>query len=98
MNKAILLLPIIACLMTAAMAVQAQASLNIIQLPQHHLKKTINILKCKDPTGHHFPCVLVISTLPPPKNTLICKDTSGHKFKCIFAIIKVKAKIGSQSV
>ncbi len=47
-------------------------------------------LKCKDPTGHKYPCVLVISISPPPKHTLTCKDTTGHKFKCNFTIVNTK--------
>ena len=51
---------------------------------------TQNDLKCKDPTGHKYPCVLVISVSPPPKHTLTCKDTTGHKFKCNFEIVNTK--------
>jgi hypothetical protein len=78
MNKAILLLPIIACLMTGAAALQQSQGL------------TQNVLKCKDPTGHKYPCVLVISVSPPPKHTLTCKDTTGHKLKCNFEIVNTK--------
>src|SRR5437016_11621306 len=77
MNKAILLLPVIACLMTTAALRQQSQGLT-------------QTLKCKDPTGHKYPCVLVISISPPPKHTLTCKDTTGHKFKCNFTIVNTK--------
>src|ERR1700730_11990418 len=61
MNKAILLLPVIACLMTtAALGQQSQG-----------LTQT---LKCKDPTAHKYTCVLVISISHSPTHTLNYKD------------------------
>jgi|GEM_PF-1889200 hypothetical protein len=29
---------------------------------------------CVDPTGQNLPCIMFISTLPPPKHTLLCQD------------------------
>ena len=33
---------------------------------------------CTDPTGQNLPCMMVISTLPPPGNALQCQETSGQ--------------------
>src|SRR5438876_9714218 len=44
---------------------------------------------CTDPTGHNLPCIMFISTLPPPKHTLLCQETSGQIFKCTFIVDKL---------
>src|SRR6266496_851872 len=44
---------------------------------------------CIDPTGHNLPCIMFISTLPPPKHTLLCQETSGQIFKCTFIVDKL---------
>jgi uncharacterized membrane protein YgcG len=44
---------------------------------------------CTDPTGQNLPCIMFISTLPPPKNTLQCQETSGQIFKCTFIVDKL---------
>ncbi|PWU80050.1 MAG: hypothetical protein DLM72_14205 [Candidatus Nitrosopolaris wilkensis] len=40
---------------------------------------------CVDPTGHNLPCIMVISTLPPPPNPLQCQETSGQILACSYA-------------
>src|SRR3989442_5720111 len=40
---------------------------------------------CTDPTGQNIPCLMVISTLPPPQNLLQCKETSGQILACSYA-------------
>ena len=44
---------------------------------------------CTDPTGQNLPCIMFISTLPPPKHTLQCQETSGQIFKCTFIVDKL---------
>lgn len=44
---------------------------------------------CVDPTGQNLPCIMFISTLPPPKNTVQCQETSGQIFKCTFIVDKL---------
>src|SRR5947209_11742337 len=44
---------------------------------------------CTDPTGQNLPCIMFISTLPPPKHTLFCQETSGQIFKCTFIVDKL---------
>src|SRR6266496_5251996 len=44
---------------------------------------------CTDPTGQNLPCIMFISTLPPPKHTLLCQETSGQIFKCTFIVDKL---------
>ena len=46
--------------------------------------------KCIDPTGKKLLCILVVTTVKPPKNTLTCKDPDNHKFKCTYIIINKK--------
>jgi uncharacterized membrane protein YgcG len=40
---------------------------------------------CTDPTGQNLPCMMVISTLPPPPNVLQCQETSGQLLPCSYA-------------
>jgi hypothetical protein len=40
---------------------------------------------CTDPTGQNLPCMMVISTLPPPPNALQCQETSGQLLPCSYA-------------
>src|SRR6266487_5987650 len=44
---------------------------------------------CTDPTGQNLPCIMFLSTLPPPKRTLQCQETSGQIFKCTYSIDKL---------
>jgi uncharacterized membrane protein YgcG len=44
---------------------------------------------CTDPTGQNLPCIMFISTLPPPMHTLQCQETSGQIFKCTFSVDKL---------
>ncbi|MDQ6864380.1 MAG: hypothetical protein M3044_11205 [Thermoproteota archaeon] len=37
-----------------------------------------------DPTGQNLPCMMVISTLPPPTNALQCEETSGQLLPCSY--------------
>jgi uncharacterized membrane protein YgcG len=39
---------------------------------------------CMDPTGQNLPCMMVISTLPPPPNALQCQETSGQLLPCSY--------------
>ena len=39
---------------------------------------------CTDPTGQNLPCMMVISTLPPPPNALQCQETSGQILPCSY--------------
>jgi hypothetical protein len=39
---------------------------------------------CTDPTGQNLPCMMVISTLPPPANALQCQETSGQILPCSY--------------
>jgi hypothetical protein len=40
---------------------------------------------CTDPTGQNLPCMIVISTLPPPPNAIQCQETSGQTLPCSYA-------------
>jgi hypothetical protein len=40
---------------------------------------------CTDPTGQNLPCMMVISTLPPPTNAIQCQETSGQILPCSYA-------------
>ena len=40
---------------------------------------------CTDPTGQNLPCMMVISTLPPPPNAIQCQETSGQILPCSYA-------------
>jgi len=53
------------------------------------IKPQQTLPNCIDPTGHNLPCVLFISTLPPPSHTISCQETSGQVFKCTFIIEKL---------
>ncbi|MDP9287420.1 MAG: hypothetical protein M3P08_04400 [Thermoproteota archaeon] len=46
---------------------------------------TQTLPSCTDPTGQNLPCLMVISTLPPPPNLLQCKETSGQILACSYA-------------
>lgn len=39
---------------------------------------------CTDPTGQNLPCMMVISTLPPPTNAIQCQETSGQILSCSY--------------
>ncbi|MGB7955712.1 MAG: hypothetical protein WCF23_17200 [Candidatus Nitrosopolaris sp.] len=39
---------------------------------------------CTDPTGQNLPCMIVISTLPPPPNAVQCQETSGTILSCSY--------------
>jgi hypothetical protein len=53
------------------------------------IKPQQTLPNCIDPTGHNLPCVLFISTQPPPNHTISCQETSGQVFKCTFIIEKL---------
>ena len=53
------------------------------------IKPQQTLPNCIDPTGYNLPCVLFISTLPPPSHTISCQETSGQVFKCTFIIEKL---------
>jgi hypothetical protein len=40
---------------------------------------------CTDPTGQNLPCMMVISTLPPPANALQCQESSVQILSCSYA-------------
>src|SRR5438067_1929644 len=40
---------------------------------------------CIDPTGQSLPCMMVISTLPPPANAVQCQESSGQILSCSYA-------------
>lgn len=40
---------------------------------------------CTDPTGQNLPCLMVISTLPPPANAVQCQESSGQILPCSYA-------------
>src|SRR2546428_10472196 len=46
---------------------------------------TQTLPSCTDPTGQNLPCMMVISTLPPPANALQCQETSGQILACSYA-------------
>src|SRR5436190_12053903 len=39
---------------------------------------------CTDPTGQNLPCMMVISTLPPPPNAVQCQESSGQILSCSY--------------
>jgi uncharacterized membrane protein YgcG len=43
---------------------------------------THTLPSCTDPTGQNLPCMMIISTLPPPPNALQCQETSGQILPC----------------
>src|SRR5205823_10558638 len=40
---------------------------------------------CIDPTGQNLPCMMVISTLPPPANAVQCQESAGQILSCSYA-------------
>jgi hypothetical protein len=40
---------------------------------------------CTDPTGQNLPCMMVISTLPPPANAIQCQESSSQILPCSYA-------------
>lgn len=40
---------------------------------------------CTDPTGQNLPCMMIISTLPPPANAVECQEPSGQILPCSYA-------------
>jgi hypothetical protein len=46
---------------------------------------TQSLPSCTDPTGQNLPCMMIISTLPPPPNALQCQETSGQLLPCSYA-------------
>jgi uncharacterized membrane protein YgcG len=46
---------------------------------------TTELPSCTDPTGQNLPCMIVISTLPPPPNAIQCQETSGHILPCSYS-------------
>jgi hypothetical protein len=46
---------------------------------------TQTLPSCVDPTGQNLPCIMVISTLPPPPNAVQCQETSGQILACSYA-------------
>jgi len=50
---------------------------------------TQTLPSCTDPTGQNLPCIMFISTLPPPKHTIQCQESSGQIFKCTFIVDKL---------
>src|SRR6266581_3663655 len=45
---------------------------------------TQTLPSCTDPTDQNLPCMMVISTLPPPANALECQETSGQLLPCSY--------------
>src|SRR2546427_7857425 len=45
---------------------------------------TQTLPSCTDPTGQNLPCMMVISTLPPPPNALQCQEASGQLLPCSY--------------
>jgi uncharacterized membrane protein YgcG len=45
---------------------------------------TVPLPSCTDPTGQNLPCMIIISTLPPPPNALQCQETSGQILPCSY--------------
>ena len=45
---------------------------------------TQTLPSCTDPTGQNLPCMMVISTLPPPANALQCQETSRQILPCSY--------------
>jgi hypothetical protein len=45
---------------------------------------TVPLPRCTDPTGQNLPCMIIISTLPPPPNALQCQETSGQLLPCSY--------------
>jgi hypothetical protein len=46
---------------------------------------TSTLPTCTDPTSHNLPCMMVISTLPPPPNAVQCQESSGQILPCSYA-------------
>jgi hypothetical protein len=46
---------------------------------------TTRLPTCTDPTGQNLPCMMVISTLPPPPNPIQCQETTGQILPCSYA-------------
>jgi hypothetical protein len=47
-------------------------------------QSTAALPSCTDPTGQYLPCMIVISTLPPPPNAIQCQETSGQILPCSY--------------
>ncbi len=47
--------------------------------------QTQTLPTCTDPTGNNLPCMMVISTLPPPVNAIHCQESSGLILACSYA-------------
>lgn len=46
---------------------------------------TATLPNCTDPTGQNLPCMIVLSTLPPPSNAIQCQETTGQILSCSYA-------------
>lgn len=46
---------------------------------------TTTLPTCNDPTGRNLPCMIMISTLPPPPNAAQCQESSGQILTCSYA-------------
>jgi hypothetical protein len=49
-----------------------------------HLRRR-TLPRCTDPTGQNLPCMMVISTVPPPANAVQCQETTGQVLPCSYA-------------
>jgi hypothetical protein len=87
-TKALLILLIVASsfIFPAAAISYAHAASATVMINQPNAKT----FKCIDPTGKKLLCILVVTTVKPPKNTLTCKDPDNHRFKCTYIIINKK--------
>jgi len=68
-------------LSVAALISESTATMNVYAIQ--------TLPTCTDPTGQNLPCIMFISTLPPPTHTLQCQETSGQIFKCTFIVDKL---------
>jgi hypothetical protein len=55
-----------------------------LTVPSRANAATATLPNCTDPTGQNLPCMIVLSTLPPPPNAIQCQETSGQILSCSY--------------
>jgi uncharacterized membrane protein YgcG len=71
---------VITILITVVLLTSGSAATHVFAATQ----PTAALPSCSDPTGQNLPCMMVISTLPPPPNAIQCQQTLGQILPCSY--------------
>jgi hypothetical protein len=55
-----------------------------LTVPSRVNAATTTLPNCTDPTGQNLPCMIVLSSLPPPPNAIQCQETTGQILSCSY--------------